>query len=124
MMRKWTHAGRTDRVVSIEQSYCLFGSGDDRTCGDHSLSHFGNRAFRVRQFRTQFKADRLLVVRRDFPTEMVLNRGQKTKALLFILFHLAREREVAFDQSSLRGSSVPNLPELDASLAKMFDLFF
>ena len=55
---------------------------------------------------------------------MVLNRGQKTKALLFILFHLAREREVAFDQSSLRGSSVPNFLELGASLAQMFDLFF
>ena len=45
-------------------------------------------------------------------------------ALLFISFELIREREVAFDQEPLRGSSIPNSLEFGATVAEMGDLCF
>ena len=45
-------------------------------------------------------------------------------ALLFISFELIREREVAFNQGPLRGSSVPNSLEFGATVAEMGDLCF
>ena len=45
-------------------------------------------------------------------------------ALLFISFELIHEREVAFNQRPLRGSSFPNLLEFGATVAEMDDLCF
>ena len=122
--RKRLHAGGTDCVVSIEQSDCLFGGGDDRTCRDGAISHIGNCEFRVLQFRTQLRADRFPAVRGKRPTKQILNCCQYIGALLRVLFQLRSKREVAFDQGSLSGSSVAHLHELRAALPKLCDLRF
>ena len=56
-MRKGTHTGWADHVVSVEQHDCLFGGGDNRACRDSALSYFDDCAFRRLQLNTQFGPD-------------------------------------------------------------------